>query len=191
MRAQHLRSPTPRVWLPSLWCQHLPPARASLNSSHSWGSPSKALLLPSDRNTLSSTSSAPALPYKTLSSFVPTLQRFAPTEKAVPLYCTRTINPGQGQLLSWAFPPLGRSPLSGSVKSISLSHRPLSLLERNNLSIPTPMNLRVLPEENRPPPLRDAGPSGVSHHLHPPPFQAVNPLRTIFSSRSPKNLTAF
>jgi hypothetical protein len=143
MRALHLRSPTPRVWLPSLWCKPLPPARASLNSQHSWGSPSKAFLLLSDRNTLSSTSSALALPYKTLSSFVPAPQRLHPTEKAVPLYCPRRISSGQGHMLSWAFSPLGLSPLSGSVKSVSLSHRPLSPFQRKNLTIPTHLDLRV------------------------------------------------
>jgi len=55
--------------------------------------------------------SAPALSYKTLSDFVPALQRLPPTEKAVSLLLlTQRISLGQDLMLSWAFGPLRSSP---------------------------------------------------------------------------------
>jgi hypothetical protein len=83
--AQLPRSPTPRVWLPSLRCQLLQASETSFSPQRSWASPFKAFLLPHDRTTLSNDPSAHALPYKTLPDLVPALQRLQPTGKAVPL----------------------------------------------------------------------------------------------------------
>jgi hypothetical protein len=83
--AQSPRSPTPRVWLPSLRCQLLQASETSFSPQRSWASPFKAFLLPHDRTTLSNDPSAHALPYKTLPDLVPALQRLQPTGKAVPL----------------------------------------------------------------------------------------------------------
>ena len=81
--ALYPKSPTPRVWLPSLWRQLLSPLETSFSSQRSWASPFKAFLLSHGRIILSNDPSAPALSYKTLPGLVPALQRLTPTGKAV------------------------------------------------------------------------------------------------------------
>jgi hypothetical protein len=55
-------SPTPRVWLPSRWCQPAILLEASFSSLHSWASPFRAFLSPRNRLSLSKKTSALALP---------------------------------------------------------------------------------------------------------------------------------
>jgi hypothetical protein len=91
----------PRVWLPSR-CDGLAPKSLgiSFNPQRSWASLFRALLLPGDRETLSSLSFRSCAFRQNLHDLVPALQRLAPTQKAASLRATRVISSGRDLLLS-------------------------------------------------------------------------------------------
>jgi hypothetical protein len=162
----------------------------SLNSQHSWDSPCKAFILLRDRNTLSS------LPLRSCASlqnpFKASYRRFSgliPRKKPCPSTAP------EGLVRVGAACSLGLSDLSGSQnswpgsKASPFRSRPLALkkYKPHNLYPHEPQGSAF--QKPWPSPLRDAGPYGLLHRLHPLPFQRINPWRTIFSSRSPRNLT--
>jgi len=77
---------------------------ASFNFQRSWVSPFRAFhSFPVIGFPFPETLSAPALPCITSAALHRRLSGFLPPEKLYPLLATRTVNPGRGRLLSWAF----------------------------------------------------------------------------------------
>jgi len=76
-----LRSPVPRVWLPSLRCQPLNPLEASLSPQHSWALPSRAFLLTHDQGSLPKTSLRPCTSLENLPAFYRCSNGFIPQVK--------------------------------------------------------------------------------------------------------------
>jgi hypothetical protein len=102
----------------------------------SWAFPFRAFLLLNGRNKV------PPIPLRScafsqnLLGLVPALQRFHPTQKAVPSFCLQRFRSDSGHLLSWAFSPLGSSLWLLQGKSFFLPFSlPLSLFKTLNLSV--------------------------------------------------------
>jgi hypothetical protein len=109
--AQYPKSPTLRVWLPSLWCQLPQTLETSFSSQRSWASPFKALLLSHDRFTLSDQSlRSCALPQNPLGPRTSAPAAYSHRKSRAPLTATQRISPGRSLLLSWAFWPLRLPP---------------------------------------------------------------------------------
>jgi hypothetical protein len=129
-----------------------------------------------------------AFPRKTLSGLTPTLQRFDPTRKAVPLNRNPAFYAKSGTSYSLGFHhlsgALSEGPLHGSSPSAALpSHSSVP----DYLAIAGTRNLRVfLPPARYIPPKRAPACLMFWANCHPPPLWEVNSPLNIFSSRGPK-----
>jgi len=167
----------------------LTPSEASFSSQRSWASPFRAFLLFGDRMSRSQpTLSSLRSPAKPL-GLTPALRRIQPTEKAVPLFATRRVSPGQGHMLSWdLWASQALSPESTPQRASPSSRSPLTLRYQRllNLRFLRSQGFRSFPAQHLP--RKGAGLLDLSDPEKTILFESESVAAYFFSSRTPNSL---